>query len=83
MHKNKASPRQCYQTGDTLNLLMLKTLQVWVRTTPPDVISSVLNLKPISKGPVLLKKCATSQLGEGIHIHTLFFPILVCDFKYV
>ena len=50
---------------------MLKTIQVTVYTTPPDVLSSVKKLKPLFRGPVLLKKGEPALRGEGINTRTL------------
>ena len=44
---------------DSLNYFVLKTLQGWVRTSPPNVLSSVKKSKPLFRGPVILKKCDT------------------------
>ena len=57
-------------THTSLNYFVLKTPQVRVRTTPPDVVSSVKKLKPLLRGPVLLKKSRPSLRGEGINTHT-------------
>ena len=58
-------------TIPVLNYFVLKTLQVRVRTTPPDGLSSVKKSKPLFRGPVLLKKSEPSLRGEGINTHTL------------
>ena len=55
----------------SLNYFVLKSLQVGVRTTTPDVLSSVKKLRPLFRGPVLLKKSEPSLRGEGINTHTL------------
>ena len=54
----------------SLNYFVLKTLQARVRTTPPDVLSSVKKLKPLLRGPVLLKKSEPSLRVEWINTHT-------------
>ena len=52
-----------------INYFVLKTLQVRVRTTPSDVLSSVKKSKPLFRGPVLLKKSEPSFRGEGMNTH--------------
>ena len=51
---------------------MLKTFQDWASTTP-DVLSSVMKLKPLCRGPILLKKSEPSLRGKGINTQTVFF----------
>ena len=55
---------------------VLKTPQVGVRTTPPDVLSSTNKSKPLFRGPVLLKNGEPSLRREGINTqtHTSQFP---------
>ena len=57
------------QLSSSLNYFVLKTLQVWVRTTHPDVLSSVKKLKPLFRCQVLLKKGEPSLRGERINSH--------------
>ena len=59
------------QLSSSLNYFVLKTLQVKVRTTPPDVLSLLKKSKPLFRGPVLLKKSEPSFWGEGINTHTV------------
>ena len=54
------------QLSSSLNYFVLKTLQAWIRTTHPDVLIKLKKLKPLSRGPVLLKKVEPPLLGEGI-----------------
>ena len=42
---------------------MLKTIQVRVRTSTPDVLSMVKKLKPLFRGQVLLKKIEPALRG--------------------
>ena len=54
----------------SLNYFVLKTLQGRVRTTPPDVLSSVKKSKHLFRGPVLLKKSEPFLRGEEINTQT-------------
>ena len=58
------------QLSSSLNYFVLKSLQVRVRTTPPNVLSSVKKLKPLLRGSVLPKKSEHSLWGEGINTQT-------------
>ena len=66
------------QLSSSLNYFVMKTPQVRVRTTPPNVLSSVKKLKPIFRGPVLLKTSEPSLRGEGTNTHRC-----VCVFELV
>ena len=59
-------------------VFVLNTLQVRVHTTPPDVLSSVKKLKPLFRGPVLLKKCEPSLRGEWINTQGILTPFWIC-----
>ena len=53
----------------SLNYFRLKTLQAWVRTSPPDLLSSVKKLKLLFRSPVLLKMSELSFQGKAINTH--------------
>ena len=76
--RNKHTGRKL---SPSLNYFVLKTLQVRVRTTPPDVLSSLKKFNPLFRGPVLLKKIEPSLRGEGINTHT--HDIFSCFFSFL